>query len=94
MPVSAKDVTFYPDSYRSLFPPATPPRSPRQPNLAFRYCDGGYVTSRAVMRGEELFISYDRDYYPGYTARFRARESLGAIDTGNDKIDAPRMRGC
>eukprot|EP00752_Nemacystus_decipiens_P003843 g3535.t1 len=51
-----------------------------QPNLDFSYSDGGYVTSRAVARGEELFISYDRDYDPGYTARFRARESLGAVD--------------
>ncbi|CAN0011198.1 unnamed protein product [Scytosiphon promiscuus] len=49
-----------------------------QPNVSFRYSDGGYVTSRAVARGEELFISYDRDYYPGYTAGFRARESVGA----------------
>ncbi|CBJ26466.1 conserved unknown protein [Ectocarpus siliculosus] len=46
-----------------------------QPNLSFRYSDGGYVTSRTVARGEELFINYDRDYYPGYTAGFRARES-------------------
>lgn len=68
------------------------PRYPRQPNLTFRYSDGGYVTSRAVMRGEELFISYDRDYDPGYTARFRARESLGAIATGTieEKVDALR----
>lgn len=47
-----------------------------QPNLSFRYSDGGYVTSRTVTRGEELFINYDRDYYPGYTAGFRARESF------------------
>lgn len=50
-----------------------------KPNLIFRYADGAYMTSRRVRRGEELCISYDRDYYPGYTTRFRARESATAI---------------
>lgn len=49
----------------------------RQPNLSFRHSDGCYVTSRAVTLGEELFISYDRDYFPGYTDAFRARELRG-----------------
>ena len=37
------------------------------------------MTTRAVTQGEELFISYDRDYYPGYTDGFRARESGGSV---------------
>lgn len=48
------------------------------------------MTSRAVTRGEELFISYDRDYDPGYTARFRARESLGGIDAEKGDDDGKR----
>ena len=53
--------------------------------MTFSYSDGGYVTSRAVTKGEELFISYDRDYDPGYTSRFRARESLPSV--GAEKGD-------